>query len=196
MKQQLLQVVREAPFRVRGRRRQDARPGRRPGCHRADPRPRSDGQGPPHRGAPRIREQLVAMQRAFAARHGKIVTEGRDQGTVVFPDARVKIFLTADPAERARRRAAELQAKGADVDWSSSARPSSPGTRATRTGPSGRSSRRRTPCMIDTTGPSIEESVERITAAFEEQAWLRLVTGDRDPPRQRPPSRQRQGQAP
>jgi len=42
--------------------------------------------------------------------------EGRDIGTVVFPDATVKVFLTADPRERARRRAAELRARGEVVD--------------------------------------------------------------------------------
>ena len=62
--------------------------------------------------APGIRARLVKLQQAFAAEHAGIVTEGRDQGTVVFPDAALKIFLTADPAERARRRLAELEAKG------------------------------------------------------------------------------------
>lgn len=62
--------------------------------------------------APGIRARLVQMQRAFATEHAGIVTEGRDQGTVVFPDALLKIFLTADPAERAKRRLAELEAKG------------------------------------------------------------------------------------
>jgi len=62
--------------------------------------------------APKVREGLVRMQREFAAGRRKIVTEGRDQGTVAFADADVKFFLTADPAERARRRQAELQAKG------------------------------------------------------------------------------------
>lgn len=52
------------------------------------------------------------MQRQFAAGEEKIVTEGRDQGTVVFADADIKFFLTADPIERARRRQAQLQAKG------------------------------------------------------------------------------------
>jgi cytidylate kinase len=62
--------------------------------------------------APGIRARLVKMQQAFAAQHTGIVTEGRDQGTVVFPDAALKIFLSADPAERAKRRLAELEAKG------------------------------------------------------------------------------------
>ena len=60
----------------------------------------------------KLREKLVAMQRRFAADEDKIVTEGRDQGTVAFPDADIKFYLTAKPAERARRRQAELRAKG------------------------------------------------------------------------------------
>jgi cytidylate kinase len=62
--------------------------------------------------APKVREELVRMQREFAAGRRKVVTEGRDQGTVAFADADVKFFLTADPAERARRRQVELHAKG------------------------------------------------------------------------------------
>jgi CMP/dCMP kinase len=60
------------------------------------------------------RQRLVEMQRQFAAKHEKIVTEGRDQGTVAFPDADVKFFLTANLDERARRRQAELKAKGGE----------------------------------------------------------------------------------
>lgn len=62
--------------------------------------------------APEVRAKLVQMQRRFAAEHKSIVTEGRDQGTVAFPDAAIKFFLTARPAERARRRLAELKQKG------------------------------------------------------------------------------------
>jgi cytidylate kinase len=62
--------------------------------------------------APRVREKLVQMQRQFAADRNKIVTEGRDQGTVAFDDADIKFYLTADSAERARRRLAEQQDKG------------------------------------------------------------------------------------
>jgi cytidylate kinase len=56
---------------------------------------------------PRVREAMVAEQRRLLAQ-GDWVAEGRDIGTVVAPDADVKVFLDADPAERARRRAAEL----------------------------------------------------------------------------------------
>ena len=52
---------------------------------------------------PHVREHLVALQRAMGAQRD-IVTEGRDQGTVVFPEAQCKIYLTASPEERARRR--------------------------------------------------------------------------------------------
>jgi len=64
--------------------------------------------------APKVREKLVEMQRRFAAGQEKIVTEGRDQGTVAFADADMKFYLTAEPDERARRRQAELRAKGVD----------------------------------------------------------------------------------
>ncbi|MBN1392612.1 MAG: (d)CMP kinase [Sedimentisphaerales bacterium] len=57
--------------------------------------------------APKVRARLVEMQRQFAAGEEKIVTEGRDQGTVAFPKADLKFYLTATPAERARRRAVE-----------------------------------------------------------------------------------------
>jgi len=65
---------------------------------------------------PSLRQRLVKMQRNFAAQYEKIVTEGRDQGTVVFPDAHLKIFLTADNSERAKRRALELNETGYKVD--------------------------------------------------------------------------------
>jgi len=54
---------------------------------------------------PRVRQHLIALQRAVIAASGGIVAEGRDIGTVVAPDAQVKVFLTADGAARASRRA-------------------------------------------------------------------------------------------
>ena len=64
--------------------------------------------------SPKARDKLVQMQRHFAKDRQKIVTEGRDQGTVAFPDADIKFFLIADPAERARRRQADLRSQGTD----------------------------------------------------------------------------------
>ncbi len=58
-----------------------------------------------------VRRHLVELQRRLAGTEN-VVTEGRDQGTVAFPQAECKIFLTASPAERARRRWRQLQAQG------------------------------------------------------------------------------------
>ena len=70
---------------------------------------------------PAIREILVGRQRDIAAqiiaKGGGLVTEGRDQGTVVFPNADFKIYLTASPEERAKRRLGELQARGESPDF-------------------------------------------------------------------------------
>jgi cytidylate kinase len=65
--------------------------------------------------SPAVRPRLASMQRQIA-QGGNIVCEGRDQGTVVFPDAGCKFFLTADPEERLRRRARELEQRGRPVD--------------------------------------------------------------------------------
>jgi len=107
---------------------------------------------------PAVRDALVAKQRELIA-HGDWVAEGRDIGTVVAPDAELKVFLTADATERARRRAAEL---GADVqtvlaeqamrDERDSARAHSPLRPA------------RGAVTLDTTGMGVEQVVERIAA--------------------------------
>lgn len=63
---------------------------------------------------PQVREKMVELQRLMGKEKG-IVMDGRDIGTVVFPDAELKIFMTADPAIRAERRFKELQSKGIQV---------------------------------------------------------------------------------
>lgn len=60
---------------------------------------------------PSVRRELVERQRAWVALRGSAVVEGRDITSVVLPDADVKVYLTADPAERARRRAGEMTAR-------------------------------------------------------------------------------------
>jgi cytidylate kinase len=65
---------------------------------------------------PEVRDALVAYQRAFAHTPPGAVLDGRDIGTVIAPDADVKIFVTASPQERARRRARELAAQGIAAD--------------------------------------------------------------------------------
>jgi cytidylate kinase len=107
---------------------------------------------------PRVRAALVAKQRQILA-GGDWVAEGRDIGAVVAPDAAVKVFLTADPHERARRRAAELGAPPATVlaeqairDERDSAREHSPLQPAAGA------------VTLDTTGLSVEQVVARIAA--------------------------------
>ncbi|MEL6482396.1 MAG: (d)CMP kinase [Pseudomonadota bacterium] len=64
---------------------------------------------------PGVRKALVAFQRSFAGRPGGAVLDGRDIGTVICPDADVKLFLTATPETRAERRYLELSAAGAET---------------------------------------------------------------------------------
>ena len=65
---------------------------------------------------PEVREQMVRWQREMAKDKG-VVMDGRDIGTVVLPDADVKVFLIASLEERTRRRFEEMRAKGLDVNW-------------------------------------------------------------------------------
>lgn len=65
---------------------------------------------------PPVRGSMVAAQRAVAIEHPRLVTEGRDQGSVVFPEAAVKFYLDASPRIRAERRASQLRREGQPVD--------------------------------------------------------------------------------
>lgn len=65
---------------------------------------------------PAVRAVLVREQQRMGREHGQLVTEGRDQGTVVFPWAALKIYLDATPEERARRRAVQLRSRGESPD--------------------------------------------------------------------------------
>jgi cytidylate kinase len=111
---------------------------------------------------PAVRRVLVARQRAFGA-GGGVVMEGRDIGTVVFPDADVKVYLDASPEERARRRAAdpahassktaqlaEVATALAERDRSDSTRTASPLAIAPDA------------TVIDTTGVPIDGVIERV----------------------------------
>ena len=66
---------------------------------------------------PEVRAALVKAQRDFAARPSGAVLDGRDIGTVICPNADVKIFVTASPATRAQRRALELMRRGEKIDY-------------------------------------------------------------------------------
>ena len=66
---------------------------------------------------PHVREALLERQKRFAGQEGDAVLDGRDIGTVIAPEAQVKLFVTARPEVRARRRFAELKARGLDVHF-------------------------------------------------------------------------------
>jgi cytidylate kinase len=109
-----------------------------------------------------VRERMVDMQRRFAQAYERIVAEGRDQGSVVFPDANAKFYLTADLNERARRRQAELKAKGViqtddEVRQDILKRDQSDENRAV-----GPLKLPHGAIIIDTTGLSIDEVVEKL----------------------------------
>jgi CMP/dCMP kinase len=108
-----------------------------------------------------VRAALLERQRRFAVPPG-LVADGRDMGTVVFPEARVKIFLTASPAERALRRYKQLKEKGvtanlaalsleiAERDERDSTRSASPLVASADA------------TMLDTTGMSVDDVIERV----------------------------------
>jgi cytidylate kinase len=118
---------------------------------------------------PKVREKLVQMQRQFAAGEKRIVTEGRDQGTVAFADADIKFFLTANTEERARRRQVELQAKGmseslAQIQSAIEERDRSDQHRAV-----GPLKPAEDAVLIDTTDLNIEEVVEELLGFVKEK---------------------------
>lgn len=104
---------------------------------------------------PRVREALVSQQRSLIAT-GAWVAEGRDIGTVVAPDAEVKVWLTADPAERARRRGIDVQDL-LERDERDAGREHAPMVAADDAIP------------VDTTGLTIDEVVARIVALVPDQ---------------------------
>lgn len=106
---------------------------------------------------PRVRSELVRRQRSWVAAHGGGVVEGRDIGSVVFPDATLKLFVTASPRVRAERRVAEIGGDVAEVEASIIERDRKDSTRAdsplTETSDA---------VLVDTTALSIDEVVERV----------------------------------
>ncbi|HSS10665.1 MAG TPA: (d)CMP kinase [Acidimicrobiales bacterium] len=113
---------------------------------------------------PGVRKELQRRQREWAEAHEGGVIEGRDIGSVVFPDADLKVYLTASDEERASRRSREVldmeyDAVAADIarrDYADSNR-----TTAPLTVPPGA-------VMVDTTGLSVEEVVEKVLALLDE----------------------------
>lgn len=112
---------------------------------------------------PAVRQALYDRQRAFARSPG-LVADGRDMGTAVFPDAALKVFLTASPEERARRRHKQLIAKGISVTMDSLLRD----IRERDARDAGRAASPLKPAddavFLDTTHLTIDEAVDRVLA--------------------------------
>jgi len=119
--------------------------------------------------SPKAREKLVEMQRRFAAGRGKIVTEGRDQGTVAFSDADIKFYLTADSIERARRRQAELRAKGSDENLEQIQKAIEERDKSDENRTVGPLRPAEDAIVVDTTDLSIEEVVEKLLSCVKEK---------------------------
>jgi cytidylate kinase len=111
--------------------------------------------------SPSVRERLCVWQRAFAQEHA-VVTEGRDQGTLVFPDAFRKYFLTASEAERARRRFNDYRARGESVTLESVLRDQR--ERDARDAAREIAPMKPAPdaIVVDSTGMSLDEVVDRL----------------------------------
>ena len=118
--------------------------------------------------AAKLREKLVEMQREFAAREGKIVTEGRDQGTVAFADADVKFYLIADAAERAKRRQIELKAQGSSENLEQIQNAIEERDKSDEDRAVGPLRPAEDAIVVDTTDLSIEEVVEKLLCIVEE----------------------------
>jgi cytidylate kinase len=110
---------------------------------------------------PAVRRALLSVQRAMAEKNS-VVMEGRDIGSVVFPHAQVKIFLDADPQERARRRALELQNAGSPVNAESVAGEMQQRDQRDRTRSEAPLVQAPDAELVDTTGLSLEEVEEVI----------------------------------
>jgi cytidylate kinase len=110
-----------------------------------------------------VREVLVARQRLLGA-HGGIVMEGRDIGTVVFPGADVKVYLDADPAERARRRASDPAHAGSQAPIADVASQMAARDRIDTTRPTSPLAVADDAVRIDTTHLPIDDVVEQVLA--------------------------------
>ena len=110
---------------------------------------------------PEVRRILVERQRQMGAQGG-VVAEGRDIGTVVFPDAEVKLFLTALPHERARRRHKELLGKGVNLPLSNVLEEIEKRDQEDMSRPVGALRKAPDAIELDTTGLSVEEQVAEV----------------------------------
>lgn len=113
-----------------------------------------------------VRRALLDLQRQAGA-SGGVVLEGRDIGTVVFPDAEVKLFLTATPEERARRRFEELVAKGVTTTYEATLADQLARDKADTERPVAPLRRADDAVLIDSTGRDIDQVIEEMVRVVE-----------------------------
>jgi CMP/dCMP kinase len=119
---------------------------------------------------PAVREHLIAQQRAIiAAAEPGIVAEGRDIGTVVAKDATLKVFLTADPEARARRRAAELRTDAAETEAAQARRDRLDAAQSEKAADA---------LLLDATDLTLEQVIEEITRLARERSVM-ACAGDK-----------------
>lgn len=123
---------------------------------------------------PEVRAELVRLQQQLA--EGKnIVCEGRDQGTVAFPHAECKIFLTATPEERARRRLSQLQTQGEQVRFEELLRQQNDRDLRDRSRPVGRLSKAADAMELVSDGLTQEQVIDRLEQLVRERKAMRDV---------------------
>ena len=123
-------------------------------------------------GSPAVRAMLVEAQRRIAAGHPKLISEGRDQGSVVFPDAAVRFFLDAPVEERAHRRALQIAESGGvadEVAIGAAIRERDELDRTRKVGPLVKPAGA---IVVDTSALSLEEVVDRLEAAVRQRLAL------------------------
>lgn len=116
---------------------------------------------------PQVRAFLLDMQRALA-RTQNVVMDGRDIGTVVLPDADVKVFLTADPEDRARRRYEELLTRGQQAEYDTVLKDLEERDRNDSTRASAPLRQAEDAILVDTTGNTLEQSFELLLKTVKE----------------------------
>jgi cytidylate kinase len=119
---------------------------------------------------PAVRDHLIRRQRAIIAATGRgIVAEGRDIGTVVAPAAQLKVFLTADPGARARRRAAELSADTEETEAAQARRDRLDAAQSEKAADA---------LLLDATDLTLDQVIEAITRLARERSLL-VCAGDK-----------------
>jgi cytidylate kinase len=122
-----------------------------------------------------LRRHMVSKQRLIASQHRRLVTEGRDQGSVAFPDAALKLYLDADPKVRARRRFEQLKEAGAKADEAALLREIIARDKSDSSRPTGPLVCTPDAVRVDTSGLSFDEVVDTLERLSRERVPALVV---------------------